>query len=49
MIILGIILAVLGAFGIARAILVPVGIGLILLGIVVNVIAFAGHAFTVVF
>lgn len=49
MVILGIILIVLAIAGVARALLLPLGTLLLLLGIVFDLMHFIGHTFALVF
>ncbi|HZQ30504.1 MAG TPA: hypothetical protein VFB19_02075 [Mycobacterium sp.] len=49
MVIAGIILVVLGLFGIARAVTLPLGGVLIVIGLIWDIIALTGHALTAIF
>lgn len=49
MVVLGIILLLLGLFGVLRAVLVPLGAALLTIGVVVDVLAGVWHVGTAIF
>lgn len=49
MVVIGVVLLVLAIFGIARPLTVPLGVALVVIGLIVDILYFLGHTLTLIF